>query len=407
MKKFPKLVCALSFLCCFPFCKNVFAQGDSLAERTDTIKLLPAADVIEVGIRLFKIDTTRKPRSSKKVNFSLLPTGAAVPGGGAAVVTTLNAAFYLGDRSHTNLSTVDFTPVFTTTGKIIISLKSSLWLKDNSANISGETRYFKYPDYTWGLGGNSPEENRSILNFEYIRFYQSILKKIIGNFSAGAGYRFDRYYNIEEELEDSSGTPNLKTYPYGTGSSSQSSGFTLQALFDSRRNSINPPGGKYLSIVYRDNPINLASDYSWQSLFIDGRMYFPFNSNKRKLLAFRSYYWTVISGNVPYLDLPANGWDYMGYPRGIQRGRYRSNALLYGESEFRFDISANGFWGGVVFANCLSASEFDTQKFSSFYPAAGCGVRIKFNKYSGSNIALDFAFSKNFNGLYLNLGEAF
>jgi hypothetical protein len=414
MKHFFKRARSLFFLCWFLFPENSFAQQDSLLfkqkseiKSTDTTKPAKPVDIIEVAIRAFNIDTTRKPRSVKKVNFSLLPSGAALPGGGAAIVTTLNAAFYLGDKTQTNLSTIDFTPVFTTTKKILLSLKSSVWLKDNSANIAGEIRYFKYPDYTWGLGGSSPEENRSLLEFEYVRFYQSVLKKIAGSFSAGIGYRFDHYYNIEEELEDSSKTPNMKTYPYGASSSSQSSGFTLQVLYDSRKNSINPPGGKYLSVVYRDNPEGLGSDYHWQSLFADGRIYFPFNSHLRKILAFRSYYWTILHGDVPYLDLPANGWDYMGYPRGIRRERYRSNALVYGESEFRFDITRSGFWGGVVFVNCLSASEFDTHDFSSYHPAAGFGVRMKFNKYSQSNVALDFAFSKEFKGVYLNLGEAF
>ncbi|HEY6977528.1 MAG TPA: hypothetical protein VH396_14620 [Chitinophagaceae bacterium] len=414
MKKFKKQVFAQLLFYCSLFCTKVSAQADtslkqkdSFVKQKDTAKTSPPADIIEIAIRLFNIDTTHKPRSTKKVNFSLLPAGASVPGGGAAVVTTLNAAFYTGNNATTNLSTVDFTPVFTTTGKILISLKSSIWLKNNIANISGETRYFNYPDYTWGLGGNSPEDNRSILNFQYIRFYQSALRKITGPLSAGIGYRFDRYYNIEEELEDSSKASNLSSYPYGTGSSSQSSAFILQALYDSRKNSINPPGGKYFSLIYRNNPGWLGSDYSWQSLFVDARIYFPLKDDKRKLLAFRTYYWTTLGGNVPYLDLPAHGWDYTAYPRGIRRSRYRSNALIYGESEFRFDISQNGFWGGVAFVNCLSASEFGTQKFSAFHPAAGCGVRIKFNKYSGSNVALDFAFSKNFYGVYVNLGEAF
>ena len=413
MNNFSKLIYTLFAFYCFLFCTKVSAQADSLKPKDTSFKqinkakTLPPADLIEIAIRIFNIDTTRRPRSTKKINFSLLPAGASVPGGGAAVVTTLNAAFYTGNNATTNLSTVDFTPVFTTTGKILISLKSSVWLKNNVANISGEIRYFNYPDYTWGLGGNSPEDNRSILNFQYIRFYQSALKKIAGSLSAGIGYRFDRYYNIKEELEDSSKSSNLSSYPYGTVSSSKSSGFTLQALYDSRKNSINPPGGKYFSLVYRNNPEWLGSDYSWQSLFADARIYLLIKSDKRKLLAFRGYYWTRLSGNVPYLDLPANGWDYTAYPRGIRRSRYRSNALIYGESEFRFDISQNGFWGGVAFVNCLGASEFYTQKFSVFHPAAGFGLRIKFNKYSGSNVALDFAFSQNFYGLYINLGEAF
>lgn len=415
MKVFLHFFFIIFISCCVLLPAPSLAQTDSLLPpqdsiymvKNDTVAQSPAADVIELLIRWFKVDSTNKNRSAKKVQFSFLPAAAAVPGGGAAIVTSLNAAFYLGDRASTNLSTADFTPVITTTGKLLMSLRSTIWLKNNKATIFTETRYFKYPDYTWGIGSNTAEDNRSDLNFEYLRYYQSILKKIAGNTSLGMGYRFDKYYNIKEELEDSSKTSNLEPYPYGTGSQSQSSGFTVQLLYDSRKNSINPPGGKYLSVVYRNNLEAMASDHNWQSIYADGRVFFPLNSTKRKLLAFRSYYWNILSGDVPYFDLPANGWDFTASCRGIRRGRYRSNALLYGESEYRFDISSNGFWGGVAFVNCLGVSDFDTQKFGYFHPAAGCGVRIKFNKYSRSNIALDFAFSKDFFGLYLNLGEAF
>src|SRR5215831_13037596 len=109
-----KLAGAFLFLCCFLYSKNIFAQQDSLIAKrdslttqNDTAKPSKPTDVIEIAIRVFNIDTTHKPRSAKKVNFSLLPSGASVPGGGAAVVTTLNAAFYLGDKTQTNLSTVD------------------------------------------------------------------------------------------------------------------------------------------------------------------------------------------------------------------------------------------------------------------------------------------------------------
>ena len=393
--------------------KQVSALQDSLlppkaiVQPADTMKTPAAGDAVELLIRWFKIDTSHKYRSERKVRFSLLPSAAAVPGGGAAVITTLNAAFYLGDRTKTNLSTADFTPVITTTGKIMLSGKSTLWFRNNFASIITELRYFKYPDYTWGIGGNTDEGNRSIMEFEYLRYYQALLKKVAGNTSLGVGYRFDKHYNIEEQLEDSTKTSNIAGYPYGTTSRSQSSGFTLKLLYDSRKNSINTPGGKYLSVVYRDNLGELGSDYEWQSIYADGRLYFPLNSGKRKLLAFRSYYWGILNGEVPYLDLPANGWDLTALSRGISRGRYKSSALLYGEGEYRFDLSQNGFWGGVAFVNCLGASDFEDKSSYHFHPAAGLGVRMKFNKYSHSNIALDFAFSKNFYGFYLNLAEAF
>jgi hypothetical protein len=63
--------------------------------------------------------------------------------------------------------------------------------------------------------------------------------------------------------------------------------------------------------------------------------------------------------------------------------------------------------GGVVFASLTAPSEYNTQQFKYWHPAAGTGIRLKFNKYSNTNVTLDFGLSKEFASLYLNIGEAF
>jgi hypothetical protein len=180
-------------------------------------------------------------------------------------------------------------------------------------------------------------------------------------------------------------------------------------LYDSRSNSVNPRYGftSYLTYSFYD-PV-FGSDDSWQSLFLDVRKYFSLPAKKYSILAFRSYYWTITKGNPPYLDLPANRWEPVAgsASRGIRQNRYRSNAIIYFESEYRFGISANGLWGGVAFASITAPSEYNTQQFVNWHPAAGMGVRLKFNKYSNTNATLDFGCSKGYATVYLNIGEAF
>jgi hypothetical protein len=389
------------------FGNAVYSQTDApLSKKNKQMKALPE-DLIEFTIKFLGIDTTTRSNPNKKIRFTLIPASSGTSNGKTTLISTLNASFTLGDPKRTNLSTANLSPSWSS-GKFQLGLSSSIWLKNNSANIPGEFRYFNYNDYTWGLGGNTAESNRSNLYFKYVRFYQAYLKKIVGSWSGGIGYRYDGYSNISEELGDSTKPSNLSKYPYGTGSSSLAQGYTLQVLYDSRKNSNNPDQGKYLSIVYRNNPAWLRNDFLWQSVFIDGRIYVPLVSNKRKLLAFRSYYWSTLAGNVPYLDLPANGWgDLSSYPRGIERGRYRSNALLYGESEFRFDITKKGFLGGVAFVNCLSATVMNTGQFTKPNVAIGVGVRVKFNKISATNLGIDFAGNQFYQGVTVSLGEAF
>ena len=81
--------------------------------------------------------------------------------------------------------------------------------------------------------------------------------------------------------------------------------------------------------------------------------------------------------------------------------------MLFFETEYRFNITQNGFLGGVVFANTTSASEYDTQNFKYWQPAIGAGVRLKFNKYTKVNVAFDFGISKDYASVYLKIGEVF
>ena len=120
-------------------------------------------------------------------------------------------------------------------------------------------------------------------------------------------------------------------------------------MYDLRRNQLNPQNGFMASLTYSYYHPFLGSDDKWQSIFIDTRKYFPFKGRLHKLLALRGYYWTIVSGNPPYLDLPANRWEPVpgSASRGIRQNRYRSNAILYFESEYRFGITANGLLVGL------------------------------------------------------------
>ena len=219
----------------------------------------------------------------------------------------------------------------------------------------------------------------------------------------------DYHYGLSIS-EDSSHLPEISFYDYRDQllNSSVSSGPVLNFLIDTRRNPINPDGGFYFATDYRFNLDELGSTNDWQSVYIDMRKYFSFSKKQKNLLAFWTYYWAVVNGNVPYLDLPSIGWDdYNRSGRGFEQNRYRGRRLLYFESEYRKDISRNGFWGFVLFTNIHSVSEYQGNNFAYWHPAAGAGLRIKFNKISKTNISLDFGFSKDFFGIDLALGEIF
>ena len=386
----------------------LFAQ-----KAIDPNKLIDTAnkkDLVDVGRALFHI--TPKPveeEKGKSFYFSALPLSYAVPGGGRALFTTTTAGFYMGDRTTTYLSSVSFAPYFNFKGRYGLPFRSSVWTKDNGWNIQGDTRFLVYPQYTWGLGGKQPESNKITVNYEYIRFYQSFLKRITSYLYAGIGYNLDYYLDIE--TTDPNALQKFTGYPYGisTDKNSFSSGLTVNLLYDTRNNEFNPLPGSYVNVIYRFNAHALGSDANWQSLYLDVRKYISLTKTKEQnVLAFWAYYWKTFGQGIPYLNLPSIGWDpYQRSGRGIQQNRYRGPSLLYFETEYRRDITTNGLLGFVLFANINSANELNTHEFSYWHPAAGTGLRIKFNKGSGTNIAIDYGFSKNYSGVILGLGEAF
>jgi hypothetical protein len=153
----------------------------------------------------------------------------------------------------------------------------------------------------------------------------------------------------------------------------------------------------------------LGSDQNWQSLLIDVRHYIKLPASSHNILCFWSYNNFTLSGTPPYLDMPSIGWDdYSNTGRGYAPGRYTGRNLIYLESEYRFSLTKSGLLGGVVFCNAESIPKNILYKIPSPIPGTGFGLRIKINKYSNTNLAIDYGFGiGGSHGLFFNLGEIF
>jgi hypothetical protein len=399
----------LLFIFCFlPFLVMAQTPTDTANMTIDTTG---QKDLLDIGTKLFKFKPRKYNKDDKRqFYFSILPISSSVPGGSKALVTSTTAGFYLGDRKNTYLSSVTFAPYFNFKGRYGLPIHSSIWLNGNTFNIQGNTEFLVYPQNTWGLGGGQPESDKVLVNYNYIRFYQSALKRITPFFYAGIGYDMDYYINIHTDP----GKPTLGDftgYKYGVtpGNNSFSSGLTFNLLYDTRQNSINPFPGLYGNIIYRYDIGVLGSDNLAQSLYLDGRKYISLtHSGPKNVLAFWAYYWTALSNGTPYLNLPSIGMDpYNRSGRGIEQSRYRGEALAYFETEYRRDITRNGLFGFVVFGNVTSASQPNSHDFQYLHPAVGTGLRVKFNKKSGTNICIDYGISKDYSDVTIGLGEAF
>lgn len=357
-----------------------------------------------IGELFHKTEAPVKDSVTSKPLVSIAPAIGYTLVSRLAIVLSGNIEFRTDPSAR--ISTIIASMDYTQNKQFTLPIQTSIWTKNNKYNFVGDYRYFKYPQSTYGLGSNSHISHEDPMDYSYFRFYETALRHIVGNLYAGAGYIIDKHWDIEY-LGNEFTRPAFDIY--GRPRSSLASGYTLNALFDSRDNTINASKGIYANVVFRTSIKDLGSTSEWQSLIVDVRKYIKFPANSDNVLALWSYDWIILDGRPSYLDLPSTSWDANSATgRGYIQGRFRGAQMVYGEAEYRYKITRNGLLGGVIFANAESFSAQQGTKLQSIQPAFGPGLRIKLNKISKTNIAVDYGFgNQGSRGLFIDVGEAF
>ena len=366
-------------------------------------------------------------------NLSILPVIGYSPANGFVVGGAVSITEYHGDPKNTRLSSALLNASFTTKKQILLNLRFDYFTSENKWYISGDNRllFFAQPTYGLGIYGLSNQtyhfsfngadvpttDSAQDMRFNYIRLYETFSRRIYKKWYAGVGLMFDIDFNVKDQDLSLDSPQHLtsnyvysKAYGFDTAHYS-ANGLSFQVIHDSRDNPINAYKGTYLNLAFRVNPIAFGSTQSSTMLYYEWRNYIGVSKRiPRNLIAF--WLWGVVttSGHLPYLANPAITWDtYNRSGRGYVQGRFRGNNMIYEEAEFRYRISKNGLFGGVVFANFTTASNPLTkqQVFESVAPGYGFGLRIMMNKKDRTNIAIDYGIGNGFSGVYFNIREAF
>ena len=399
--------------------------------------------LIDYSIAYPQNDTSNIENSNlliREFSFLPMPVLAANPANGFMYGLAPSASWLMGDKEHTHRSSMVSSIIYTTKKQLILTLKTNIFLKDDSWNLMGDWRYFITSQPTYGLG-SGPQSSKLVsdgikyddanlssgineaqmMEFNFFRFHETFLKRIgDSRFFAGLGYHLDIHSKIEDQLLKLDTLPPSITshYAYSQKKDIETneytlSGISVNGLYDSRDNPINPSEGRYAFASLRINPEFLGSDKNSTLLWLEYRDYFSLSERRpRHLIGVWTYGSFVTSGDVPYLDLPAVGWDQFGRSgRAYPQGRFRGQNLLYAEAEYRFPLQQNKeTLGGVVFANATTASNKDADIIVTNFidPGVGLGLRIMINKQSKTNLALDYAWGKyGAQGFYLSVNEAF
>jgi hypothetical protein len=354
-------------------------------------------------------DSVVLAESAPRLVLSLLPSFSYNPANGLLLGISGNALTRLGPEETTNPSTAAVSVNYTTKQQFNVLVRTNVFGGNNGFLLQGDWRYQDTSQPTYGLGPAQPEEFKDDLKYNLIRIYQTGYLPLTNRFLAGLGYHLNDYYNIvDPNAERGLPSPLLEYYDGRTITRNTSSGLSLNLVFDSRDSPFYATKGYYSTSSLRVFPTWLGSDTDWQSFQTDFRAYTRLGSSGRSIFALWGIAWFTF-GAVPYMELPAIGWDTYGRSgRGYAQGRIRGQNQLYLEGEYRVTLSRNGMWGAAAFLNLLSTTDPTTGGFEHVNPGLGAGLRIKLNKHSGTNITVDYAFgSEGSDGLFLGTGEAF
>jgi hypothetical protein len=411
----------------------LFAQEQPIPANPQNI--VNPVDIIDVIRSMFNKKGSLKSDTlvPNVRNTSLLPIVGYGLANGFIVGAAVGLTNLKGDKNTTQLSSALVSLSFTTKKQIIICARSNIYLPGNVWYLQGDWRLLFYAQPTYGLGINEVNQslhfsidgtdvNHSVLEqpmrFNYIRFYETVLREIAHHWYVGLGVNIDDHSNIQDEsLKLDTPNPYITSHyfysnKYGFDPSHYSTnGLLAQMTYDSRDNAVNAYRGIYATGSFRLNEKIFGGSQNSTMVYGEWRCFIPLSKTKPGLvLAIWNWGVYVTSGHVPYLTLPSIGWDTYGRSgRGYVQGRFRGVNMVYGETEFRMPISRNGLFGAVAFVNATTATNPNTGQtlFNALAPGYGVGLRIKMNKKDRTNICIDYGRGIDSHGLYFNIQETF
>ena len=383
------------------------------------------------------IDTLTKNELVVGKNYlSILPIVGYAPANGFLIGGAISFSRLFG-QPPTNLSSGMLNFQVTTKEQFILNARSKVYLTGNKWFLQGDWRLLLFTQPTYGLGINNSEFNKTHIytnnmdqvgddtlaepmKFKLVRFYEEGVRRIgDSHIYAGLGIVIDQHFSVQDErLDTVKASPGYfitnhfaysfknKFNPeqYGTN------GIKVTLLTDTRDNISNCYKGYFASISLLNNiKIGNNSQQSTQLLY-DARYFLGLSKkNPRHLLAFWSWGSILLNGNVPYLALPSIGWDtYNRSGRGFIQGRFRGLNMIYNEAEYRFPISKNGLFGGVLYVNATTASNYYNILFDNTAIGRGAGIRMQMDKRARTNLTVDIGLGADrATAIYFNLQEAF
>lgn len=362
----------------------------------------------------------------KKSGITPIPNVAYNPSIGAQIGIKAVAGRVLGSDPNTFMSVAATSASITTKGIIYFYINHNIFTPGNKWNFQGSLVAAKTvtPDFGLGIGNNqpgsvedeallNPDRKGYVLHAQYYSFKEKVYKQVQENLFVGAGVSFDIRRKIEDRTTESDLTPyNIYSDRHGFDRDNyMSNGLLFNVQYTTRDNQNRAYKGIYADAGIRVNQTWIGSTKNAAQFTTDFRKYWSLSArNPEHVIAFWNWGSYLVSGALPYLELPGTGKDpAFRSGRGYTIGYFKGTNYNYSELEYRFPITSNKFLSGVTFFNVQTTNdELGTKIFTKWQPGGGAGLRVLFNKATRTNLCLDYAFGNyGSRGFFLGLNEAF
>ena len=359
-------------------------------------------------LALFLIFSTAKAQKDtigkqKKISITPLPVLINDPFIGFGYGAIVNTNFLMGEAATTRYSNAQAFVMKTTRGQLQMQLNHILFLNNEDWMIQGKFQYLNFPEFTYGLGGNTSADtpSKERVSYKAFEFEERVMRRIGNKNFIGLQFRLYDCWNLSSDIIpqrsffDSAAVGNKSFIALGIG---------VHFIHDSRDNVQNAYRGHYLEVAVNPFPKFLGSTQNWTNIRIDARNYVMLNTDESHahVLASRILYEQAV-GDPPFMLTPMTGRYFS--TRGYVQGRYRGKQFFTAESEYRAPLWR--FIGYVAFVNIQSVSQ-PNGGFQYIRPGGGGGLRFMLTKAQRTNLRVDYATGvKGNSGLYLQVTEVF
>jgi outer membrane protein assembly factor BamA len=302
----------------------------------------------------------------------------------------------LKDQLKGHPSTFFMDIVYTQQKQFLLEITPDLYLSNGKCHMKGYLGFKRYTENFYGIGSQTLDEMEEDFSYRSFKLTSSLRRRLKPNLYVGIQYDFEHSTITETKPGGILDSGDVLGVEGGI-----ISGLGIILVQDSRDNVFFPTKGILLQTDAMLFSPAFASDFSFRRFTFDFRQYVTVFD--RHVLALQQSV-QATSGNVPFQWLPMLGGSSV--MRGFIQGRFRDKNAIFLQMEYRvplfWRLSAASFIGYGDVAEGLKAF-----KLNDFKISGGLGIRLQVNRKSGTNVRLDFGFTKGNFSVYAMINEAF